>query len=126
MAIEEGKLNCKMVIIDTTAYAGNFERELCAYFTGQIEECYVGSEFLKSKDSIKNLEWWEDNIAPQEVMDEMLQRAKVFGSDTDKIYSQHKEHKSSNVPQKIEITGYSFVNSEYTREVVETKNETVV
>lgn len=28
--------------IDTDTYAGNFERELCAYITGQIGECKVG------------------------------------------------------------------------------------
>ena len=32
------------VVIDTDAYAGNFERELCAYTTGQLGECGVGDE----------------------------------------------------------------------------------
>lgn len=162
MAIEEGNLDCKIVIIDTTAYAGNFERELCAYLTGQITECYVGEEFLESKDSIKNLEWWENNICPQEdtegsefyrpctiwqtgnskeynsvaifveefppqeVIEEAIQRAKDFCSDLEKTYEQHHAHKNSNIPKEIKITGYSFVDSEYTREIVETKNETVV
>lgn len=162
MAIEEGNLDCKMVIIDTNAYAGNFERELCAYLTGQIAECYVGREFLRSKNSIKNLDWWNDNISPQEdtegsefyrpcttwqtgnskeyksvaifveefppqeVMNELLQRAKLFCADTDKIYAEHKAHKSSNIPKEINVTGYSFVDSEYTKEITETKNETVV
>jgi hypothetical protein len=31
-------------IIDTEDYAGNFERHLCAYLTGQIGECEVGVE----------------------------------------------------------------------------------
>jgi hypothetical protein len=31
-------------IIDTNEYAGNFERELCAYITGHVGECGVGSE----------------------------------------------------------------------------------
>lgn len=162
MAIEEGNLNCKIVVIDTTAYAGNFERELCAYLTGQIAECYVGEEFLESKESIKHLNWWEENISPQEntegsefyrpctiwqtgnskeynsvaifveqfppqeVIDEALQRAKVFCADTEKVYNDHEVYINRNMPKQIEIIGYSFVESEYTREVTETKNETVV
>jgi hypothetical protein len=31
-------------IIDTDQYAGNFEREMCAYITGHIGECGVGEE----------------------------------------------------------------------------------
>ena len=34
-------------IIDTNEYAGNFEREMCAYVTGQIGECGVGSEYVE-------------------------------------------------------------------------------
>lgn len=32
------------IIIETNLYAGNFERELCAYVTGAVGECDVGSE----------------------------------------------------------------------------------
>jgi len=31
-------------VIDTNMYAGNFEREMCAYMTGQLGECGVGEE----------------------------------------------------------------------------------
>lgn len=31
-------------IIDTNLYAGNFEREMCGYVTGEIGECGVGRE----------------------------------------------------------------------------------
>lgn len=31
-------------VIHTDAYSGNFERELCAYITGQIGECGVGED----------------------------------------------------------------------------------
>lgn len=34
------------VIVKTSSYAGNFERELCAFMTGHIGECGVGSEFI--------------------------------------------------------------------------------
>jgi hypothetical protein len=33
-------------IIDTNEYAGNFEREMCAYVTGCVGECEVGEEFV--------------------------------------------------------------------------------
>lgn len=34
-------------IIDTADYAGNFERDLCAYITGRIGECEVGQDMAK-------------------------------------------------------------------------------
>ena len=35
------------LIIDTDSYAGNFEREICAYCTGIIGDCGVGKEYVK-------------------------------------------------------------------------------
>lgn len=34
-------------VVDTDAYAGNFEREMTAYLTGQIGECGVGEELVE-------------------------------------------------------------------------------
>jgi hypothetical protein len=34
--------NLWLFIVDTDSYAGNFERCMCAYMTGQIGECEVG------------------------------------------------------------------------------------
>ena len=34
-------------VIDTDSYAGNFEREMCAYVTGQTGECGVGEDYAK-------------------------------------------------------------------------------
>ena len=31
-----------LFVIDTDSYAGNFEREMCAFMTGRIGECEVG------------------------------------------------------------------------------------
>ena len=31
-------------LIDTDSYAGNFERELCAYLTGHVGDCEVGKK----------------------------------------------------------------------------------
>lgn len=55
-----------LVVIDTDKYAGNFEREMCAYITGVVGECEVG---LKSKNvAIKELDqetvyWFAHNVA---------------------------------------------------------------
>lgn len=34
-------------VIDTDAYAGNFERQMVAYITGQLGECGVGDEYSR-------------------------------------------------------------------------------
>lgn len=39
----------KKVIIHTNKYAGNFEREMCAYITGHIGDCGVGSNLVDEK-----------------------------------------------------------------------------
>jgi hypothetical protein len=38
-------MNNWIFIIDTDQYAGNFERELCAYMTGVVGDCDVGDSF---------------------------------------------------------------------------------
>lgn len=38
-------------VIDTNTYAGNFEREMCAYITGQTGDCGVGVEIAGEVDS---------------------------------------------------------------------------
>lgn len=53
-------------VIDTDDYAGNFEREMCAYITGCTGECGVGSEFseLVRKEIAKDiLEKFDEYIA---------------------------------------------------------------
>ena len=42
--IKQGQPEHYLFVIDTDTYAGNFEREMCAYVTGQIGECEVGKE----------------------------------------------------------------------------------
>ena len=58
-------------VIDTEQYAGNFERELCAYLTGQIGDCQVGddmAEKFKEEEGEKLVEKFDDLI--QRVSDE--------------------------------------------------------
>lgn len=52
-----------LIVVDTDSYTGNFERELCAYVTGQYGECEVGKNYAEifSKD-IEHIEWWNKNI----------------------------------------------------------------
>jgi len=42
--VKRGQPDYYIFIIDTDTYAGNFERPMCAYVTGQIGECNVGKE----------------------------------------------------------------------------------
>ena len=52
------------VIVKTDSYAGNFEREMTAYITGEIGECEVGSKLLPLfvKDLGKNVSPFLDAI----------------------------------------------------------------
>jgi hypothetical protein len=36
-----------LFVIDTNQYAGNFEREMCAFLTGHVGECEVGDEMAE-------------------------------------------------------------------------------
>lgn len=61
--------DAKLLVIDTGEYAGNFERRMCAYVTGQVGECQVGEEEAeKAVQVLKHLEWIEDHI--QHIEDE--------------------------------------------------------
>jgi len=55
-----------LLIVDTESYAGNFERQLGAYMTGQIGDCGVGQEeanlFIADVDE-QTYEWFADNIS---------------------------------------------------------------
>lgn len=51
------------LVVDTNSYAGNFERVLCAYVTGQSGECGVGEDYAKCfSEQIAHLEWWDKHI----------------------------------------------------------------
>lgn len=60
-----GNQDLYIYVIDTDKYAGNFEREMCAFITGQVGECNVGSRSAKTAKaelSKGTLEWMETNI----------------------------------------------------------------
>lgn len=51
------------LVVDTAQYSGNFEREMCAYITGQFGECGVGEEWVKNySPTIRHLDWWSKHI----------------------------------------------------------------
>ncbi len=57
-----------VVAIDTTDYSGNFERPMCAYVTGQIGECEVGSglaAIANSEIDENLLDWMEEHIVQE-------------------------------------------------------------
>ena len=43
-------------VIDTNSYAGNFERELCSYVTGQYGDCNVGKDIAEYVKNNKDVE----------------------------------------------------------------------
>ncbi len=50
------------LIIDTTAYSGNFERELCKYLTNQTDEHDSGSLNHDVTKEIVHLSWWYRHV----------------------------------------------------------------
>jgi hypothetical protein len=54
----------RAIVIDTDQYAGNFERQMCAYLTGQFGDCGAGREIaLSAQGEIEHLEWWKRHVA---------------------------------------------------------------
>lgn len=51
-----------LFLIDTSCYAGNFERQMCAYLTGRVGECGKGQEMadLYLGDPFDNVIDWPD------------------------------------------------------------------
>ena len=52
------------IVLETNCYAGNYEREMCAFMTGQIGDCSVGNEIAKEfkKEFPEMYEKFEENI----------------------------------------------------------------
>lgn len=52
-----------IIVIHTEQYSGNFERQLCAFLTGQTGQCGVGQEIANEVQSeIQFLDWWQKHI----------------------------------------------------------------
>lgn len=86
MAVEN--VTSVVVAIDTDQYSGNFEREMCAFVTGQIGECGVGKQFVDGAqeelseiplntvdgESIKTIHDWIDCHIAMEMDDRRCER----------------------------------------------------
>lgn len=169
MSIENGEIHCKIIVIDTTSFTGNYERELCAYLTGQLGDCGVGSAMAElAEEELKHLNWWNDNICPQEsdegsefyrpcsiwpteglsylgepikpnqkiapayfsvaifveelppeeVLEEMLERLKVFAKNPEKVYIDNGFNKRLDSKELI-ITGYRLIEPKVEKVLVE-------
>jgi len=59
-------------VIDTDKYAGNFERETCAFVTGQVGECGVGDEEADLFEQAASLGMVSEDIQ-EEIEDKILQ-----------------------------------------------------
>jgi len=58
--------NSCVLVIDTEEYTGSFERFICAYLTGQVGECGVGSGVaLAHQEEIVHLDWWTKHIVSE-------------------------------------------------------------
>jgi hypothetical protein len=56
----------KVIVFDTDRYAGNFEREMCAYVSGQYGECEVGRELAESVlPTLKHRQWYEEHVVSE-------------------------------------------------------------
>ena len=56
----------KVIVFDTDAYAGNFEREMCAYITGQIGECQVGDKVAEAvAPALLHAEWYGEHVVSE-------------------------------------------------------------
>lgn len=52
--------SCWIVVVATDRYAGNFEREMCAYCTGVVGECGVGKHL--AADFPHDRDKWRDRM----------------------------------------------------------------
>ena len=58
--MDEDEYNYEFVI-DTDEYAGNFEREMCAYVTGRVGDCQVGEDIAeKVRDEIEQSDFFDE------------------------------------------------------------------
>ncbi len=54
-----------MLVVDTENYSGNFEREMCAYATGQLNEHTQSDHDRLAQNAAKeiaHIKWWNSNI----------------------------------------------------------------
>jgi hypothetical protein len=57
----------KAIVFDTDAYAGNFEREMCAFITGRYGDCGVGSDIAEVVlPELRHFyDWYKDKVTQE-------------------------------------------------------------
>jgi len=77
-----------LLIVETDQYAGNFEREMCAYMTGRIGDCEVGDEeaLTAKKELSKEVFEWCDQCIKREPDDHGCYRPVKMGDDTTTLH----------------------------------------
>ena len=75
--MNDEQITSVVVTIDTTSYAGNFEREMCAFITGQIGDCGVGGEFVAEANEELALDTF--NVAHQWIKSHIVNESDEHG-----------------------------------------------
>lgn len=68
----------KIIIVDTDSYSGNFERELCAFLTGQLGEAELAQGFISEPKPITFKDWWSENTIHLKDEDDMVSPFKIW------------------------------------------------
>lgn len=78
MAVEN--VTSVVVAIDTTDYSGNFEREMCAFITGQVGECGVGEEYIEeAEEELGDMfAWFDEHIVSESDEREVYRPASIW------------------------------------------------
>lgn len=61
MAVDTDSNFKRAILVETTKYAGNFEREMCAYATGSVGECCVGEQHIDDWEAAFELRFGDDD-----------------------------------------------------------------
>ncbi len=103
------------LVVDTDSYSGDFERQLCAYATGQYGACSVGDDIAEYLSSdIKHLEWWQKNIVKRT---EARHEAKCKRPAT--IYFNHKNNQYTSVAIYLKKIPTDDILSEFKERVID-------
>ena len=78
-----------MFVIDTADYAGNFERDLCAFITGALGDCEVGAEMseLFTSQVKKSNKYLFANIASEPDDNGCHRPVTIYKNEDDKYHS---------------------------------------
>ena len=83
-------------VIDTDKYAGNFEREMCAFMTGIIGECGIGVEeaqlYYEQTGLSPSVAIFFEQKPSEEMCHRMMERAKSYMEYCRKMPNKYERH----------------------------------